>query len=155
MAAARESAALNKTGSALEYGNKSIVMKGWEISCASSPSSVVNYGRVSRSLCCFERPSASGWWPRIAPSAGTLAQFTTLRIQPGGSPATGHRRLVSHRGQQSVKTLESHQPRSKKETAGLYLPRVRNHSSLIAACERFSFSSVSARGVRLANGKSL
>lgn len=45
-----ESAALNKTGRALDYTNKSIVMKGWGISCASSSSSVVNYGCVSLSL---------------------------------------------------------------------------------------------------------
>lgn len=41
---------LNIPGRALEHGSKSIVMKGRGISCASSSSSVVNYGRVSLSL---------------------------------------------------------------------------------------------------------
>lgn len=46
----RDCCNLNKPGRALEHGSKSIVMKGRGISCASSSSSVVNYGCVSLSL---------------------------------------------------------------------------------------------------------
>lgn len=103
-------AALNKTGRALGCSNNSIVMKGWGISCASSSSSSSSVG-VFLSLVLSEA-SASGWWPKIAPSAGTLAQFTTLGIQPGA----GRRRAPS----------AGFPPRSQTVKTRPYLPHVRN-----------------------------
>lgn len=81
--------AFNKRGRALGWSSNSIVMKGWGISCASSSSSSSSVG-VFLSLVLSEA-SASGWWPEIAPSAGTLAQFTTLRSQPGAGSRRGAR----------------------------------------------------------------
>lgn len=122
---------LNEPGRALEHGSKSIVMKGRGISCASISSSVVNYGRVSLSLVLWEA-SVSGWQPKIAPSAGTLAQFTALRTQPGAAPPQG---TVGWFPTEETRLWKHWNPTSAvpKETTRPYLPPVRTHIIIIAA----------------------